>query len=200
MAEETIVVVPTANPAALGLVAFGLTTVLLSLVNAGVLPAAGGDVVIPLALVFGGLMQIFAGAFEFRLGNTFGMTAFLSYGAFWWWHAFMLLLAHSHLIDISQAGPTIGVGVLLWGVLTFYLWIASFRLSKIVFLIFLTLWVTFGLLGFGFINGSDALVHAGGWLGVVCGSLAMYGSFAIVTNATFGRAVVPVGETPFLRG
>src|SRR6185437_1395408 len=91
MAEETVLVVPTANPAALGLVAFGLTTVLLSLVNAGVLPAAGGDVVIPLALAFGGLMQIFAGAFEFRLGNTFGMTAFLSYGAFWWWHAFMQL-------------------------------------------------------------------------------------------------------------
>jgi succinate-acetate transporter protein len=127
------------------------------------------------------------------------MTAFLSYGAFWWWHAFMLLLAHSHLIDISQAGPTIGVGILLWGVLTFYLWIASFRLSKIVFLIFLTLWVTFALLGFGFINGSDALVRSGGWLGVICGSLAMYASFAIVSNATFGRPVIPVGETPFLR-
>jgi hypothetical protein len=156
-------------------------------------------VVIPLALAFGGLMQIFAGAFEFKLGNTFGMTAFLSYGAFWWWHAFLLLLAHSHLIDIAQAGPTIGVGVLLWGVLTLYLWIATFRLSKVVFLIFLTLWVTFALLGFGFINDNAGLIHAGGWLGVICGALAMYGSFAIVTNATFGRSVVPVGETPFLK-
>jgi succinate-acetate transporter protein len=193
MADETVVVVPAANPAALGLVAFGLTTVLLSLVNAGVLPAAGGDVVIPLALVFGGLLQIFAGVFEFKLGNTFGMTAFLSYGAFWWWHAFLLLLAHSHLIDISQAGPTIGAGVLLFGVLTLFLWISTFRLPRITFLIFLTLWVTFALLGFGLIYGNQDLVHAGGWLGILCGALAMYGSFGIVTNATFGRVVVPLG-------
>jgi len=193
MADETVVVVPAANPAALGLVAFGLTTVLLSLVNAGVLPAAGGDVVIPLALVFGGLLQIFAGVFEFKLGNTFGMTAFMSYGAFWWWHAFLLLLAHSHLIDISQGGPTIGAGILLFGVLTLYLWISTFRLPRITFLIFLTLWITFALLGFGFIFGNQDLVHAGGWLGILCGALAMYGSFGIVTNATFGRVVVPLG-------
>jgi len=193
MPEETDVVTPTANPAALGLVAFGLTTILLSLINAGVLPASGGDVVIPLALVFGGLMQIFAGAFEFRLGNTFGMTAFLSYGAFWWWHASLLLLAHSHLIDIARASSTIGAGVLLWAVLTLYLWISTFRLSKVVFLVFLTLWVTFVLLGFGFIYDSSGLVRAGGWLGIICGALAMYGSFGIVTNATFGRNLVPLG-------
>lgn len=193
MTDETVVVVPTANPAALGLVAFGLTTILLSLINAGVLPDAGGDVVIPLALVFGGLMQIFAGAFEFRLGNTFGMTAFLSYGAFWWWHGLLLLLAHSHLIDLAQAGPTIGAGVLLWGVLTLCLWISTFKLPRITFLIFLTLWVTFGLLGFGFIYGNQGLVHLGGWLGILCGSFAMYGSFGIVTNATFGRNVIPLG-------
>ena len=193
MVEETVAAVPAANPAALGLVAFGLTTILLSLVNAGVLPASGGDVVIPLALVFGGLMQIFAGAFEFRLGNTFGMTAFLSYGAFWWWHALLLLLAHGHLIDIAQAGSTIGAGVLLWAVLTLYLWISTFRLSRVLFLIFLTLWVTFVLLGFGFIYGNPGLIHVGGWLGVVCGALAMYGSFGIVTNATFGKMIVPLG-------
>lgn len=193
MEEETVVVVPAANPAALGLVAFGLTTVLLSLINAGVLSAAGGDVVIPLALVFGGLMQIFAGIFEFRLGNTFGMTAFLSYGAFWWWHALLLLLAHGHLIDVGQAGPTIGAGVLLYAVLTLYLWISTFRLSRVLFLVFLTLWVTFTLLGLGFVYGSQGLVHAGGWLGIICGSLAMYGSFGIVTNATFGRNIVPLG-------
>lgn len=198
MAEESVVV-PTANPAGLGLVAFGLTTVLLSLVNAGLLPAGGEGVVIPLALAFGGLMQIFAGAFEFRLGNTFGTTAFLSYGAFWWWFAFLLLFAHNHWIDISTAGPTVGVALLLWGVLTLYLWISTFRLSKIVFFIFLTLWVTFGLLGLGAVLTNPALTHAGGFLGVLCGALAIYGSFAIVTNATFGRNVVPVGEVPLVR-
>jgi len=198
MANEEVVVVPVANPAALGLVAFGLTTVLLSLINAGALPAGGEPVVIPLALAFGGLMQIFAGAFEFKLGNTFGMTAFLSYGAFWWWFAFLLLFAHNHLIDISAAGPTVGVALLLWGVLTLYLWIATFRLTKIVFLIFLTLWVTFGFLGVGAIQANPGLTHVGGWLGVLCGSLAIYGSFAIVTNSVFGRTVVPVGERPVL--
>lgn len=199
MAEETVVI-PPANPAGLGLVAFGLTTVLLSLINAGVLPAGGEGVVIPLALAFGGLMQIFAGAFEFKLGNTFGMTAFLSYGAFWWWFAFLLLFAHNQWIDIGQAGPTVGVALLLWGVLTLYLWVSTFRLPKILFLVFLTLWVTFVLLGFGAVSANPTLTHAGGWLGVLCGALAIYGSFAIVTNATFGRSVVPVGEVPILRG
>jgi succinate-acetate transporter protein len=200
MAEETIVVTPAANPAALGLVAFGLTTVLLSLVNAGLLPPGGEPVVIPLALAFGGLMQIFAGAFEFKLGNTFGMTAFLSYGAFWWWFAFLLLFAHNNWIDISGAGPTVGVALLLWGVLTLYLWISTFRLPKIIFLVFLTLWVTFALLGFGAIQANPGLGHAGGWLGLLCGTLALYGSFGFVTNATFGRTVVPLGDTPVLKG
>ena len=199
MAEQAVVIQP-ANPAGLGLVAFGLTTVLLSLINAGVLPAGGEGVVIPLAIAFGGLMQIFAGAFEFKLGNTFGMTAFLSYGAFWWWFAFLLLFAHNQWIDIAEAGPTVGVALLLWGVLTLYLWVSTFRLSKILFLIFLTLWVTFALLGFGAVSANPALTHAGGWLGLLCGTLAIYGSFAIVTNATFGRSVLPVGERPMLRG
>jgi len=198
MADKDVTIAPVANPAGLGLVAFGLTTVLLSLINAGVLPKGGEPVVIPLALAFGGLMQIFAGAFEFRLGNTFGTTAFLSYGAFWWWFAFLLLFAGNHWIDISAAGPTVGVALLLWGVLTLYLWISTFRLSKIVFLIFLTLWITFALLGLGAVQGNAGLGHLGGWLGLVCGCLALYGSFGIVTNATFGRTVVPLGATPFL--
>jgi succinate-acetate transporter protein len=198
MADKEVTVVPVANPAALGLVAFGLTTVLLSLINAGVLPKGGEPVVLPLALAFGGLMQIFAGAFEFRLANTFGMTAFLSYGAFWWWFAFLLLFAGNHWIDISAAGPTVGVALLLWGLLTLYLWISTFRLPKVTFLIFLTLWITFGLLGLGAIQGNAGLTHLGGWLGIVCGGLALYGSFGIVTNATFGRIVVPLGAKPFL--
>ncbi|WP_420139154.1 acetate uptake transporter [Sphingomonas sp.] len=202
MAEDSVTtapVAPVANPAGLGLVAFGLTTVLLSLINAGILPAGGEPVVIPLALAFGGLMQIFAGVFEVRLGNTFGMTAFLSYGAFWWWFALLLLFGHNHWIDLSAVGPTVGVALLLWGVLTLYLWISTFRLPKILFLIFLTLWVTFALLGLGAIQGDAGLTHAGGWLGLLCGCLALYGSFGIVTNATFGRPVVPLGETPLVR-
>ena len=188
-----------ANPAALGLVGFGLTTVLLSLVNAGVLPAGRrrrGD---PAGA---GLWRPDAdrrGAARIPLGNTFGMTAFLSYGAFWWWFALLLIFAHTGVIDIAQAGPTVGVALLLWGVLTLYLWISTFRLPRILFAVFLTLWPTFFLLGLGGAMGAPALTHLGGWLGLLCGTLAMYGSFAFVTNATWGRTVIPVGA-PLLVG
>ena len=182
-----------ANPAPLGLVGFGLTTVLLSLVNAGVLPAGGEQVVLPMALAYGGLIQILAGLLEFRTGNTFGTTAFLSYGAFWWWFALLIMFGSHGVLDLSHAGSTIGVALLGWGVFTFYMWIATFKLSKALWWVFLTLWVTFFLLGFGALLGMHGLHVAGGWLGLVCGLLAMYTSFGLVTNATFGRSVVPLG-------
>jgi succinate-acetate transporter protein len=183
-----------ANPAALGLAAFGLTTVLLSTINAGLLPAGGEAVVIPLALAFGGTAQMVAGLMEYRLQNVFGATAFLSYGAFWWWFGLLVLLGHNHLLDLSQAGGTIGFALLLWGIFTFGLWIASFRLSRTVWLIFATLWVTFLLLGGGAMLGMAQLSQLGGLTGILCGALALYGSFAIVANATFGRVVAPLGE------
>ncbi|HXQ10982.1 MAG TPA: acetate uptake transporter [Caulobacteraceae bacterium] len=123
---------PAANPAALGLVGFGLTTVLLSLTNAGVLPAGGEAVVMPMALAYGGLIQIIAGLLEFRLGNTFGMTAFLSYGAFWWWFALLGILGKLGLIDLSGAGPTVGVALILWGVLLPHLLAAVRGLHDVV--------------------------------------------------------------------
>jgi uncharacterized protein len=187
-----------ANPAPLGLVGFGLTTVLLSLINAGVLPKTGESVVIPLAMAYGGTIQILAGLMEFKTGNTFGTTAFLSYGAFWWWFALLLLLGGNHMLSLEGAGSTIGVALLLWGVFTMYLWIATFRLSKALWWIFLTLWIAFYLLGFGAFLGMPGLSQAGGWAGIVCGSLAMYTSFALVTNSTFGRDVFPVGSKPML--
>lgn len=182
-----------ANPGPLGLVGFGLTTVLLSLINAGLLPDGGEPVVIPLALAYGGLIQLIAGLLEYRTGNTFGMVAFLSYGAFWWWFALMLLLGDNGLLDLSKAGSTIGVALVLWGVFTFYMWIATFKLSKALWFVFLTLWVTFLLLGVAAAAGMPALHVLGGYLGIVCGASAMYTSFGEVTNATFGRAVVPLG-------
>jgi uncharacterized protein len=181
------------NPAALGLVGFGLTTVLLSLINAGVLPKGGESVVIPLAMAYGGTIQVIAGLLEVKSGNTFGMTAFLSYGAFWWWFALLLILGGNGVISLADAASTIGVALILWGVLTLYLWISTFKLSRTLFLIFLTLWITFFLLGAGKLFAMPQLEQYGGWLGLLCGSLAMYGSFAIVTNTTFGRTVVPLG-------
>ncbi len=184
---------PQVNPAGLGLAAFGLTTVLLSLINAGVLPPGGENVVIPLAIALGGTAQIIAGIAEIGTGNTFGTTAFIAYGAFWWWFALLLLLGHNGILDLKAVGPTIGAALTLWGVFTLYMWIATFKLARIVFLVFLTLWVTFFLLGFGAMLAMPNLSHFGGWLGILCGSLALYGSFAIVTNSTFGRTVLPIG-------
>jgi succinate-acetate transporter protein len=184
----------TANPAALGLVGFGLTTVLLSSINAGLLPVAGEPVVIPLAMAFGGTAQIIAGLMEFKTGNVFGATAFTSYGAFWWWFALLILLGGNHVLDLSGASSAIGVTLILWGVFTLGLWVSTFRLTRLLFAIFLTLWIAFFLLGFGALLGNPMLHQYGGWVGLLCGALAMYGSFAIVTNATYGREVVPVGN------
>src|ERR1700743_3582916 len=159
---------PQANPAALGLAGFGLTTVLLSAINAGLLPAGGEPVVIPLAMAFGGTAQIIAGIMEFRVGNTFGTTAFIAYGAFWWWFALLLLLGGNHLLDLKDAGSSIGVTLILWGVFTFALWISTFVLSWLLVLIFLTLWIAFFLLGFGAVEGNAMLHQWGGYVGLAC--------------------------------
>jgi uncharacterized protein len=185
-----------ANPAPLGLIAFGLTTVILSLINAGVLPKGGEPVVLPLAFAFGGLIQMLAGLMEFRTGNTFGTVAFLSYGAFWWWFALLVLLGGHGVLDLSQAGSTIAVTLIAWGVFTLYMWIATFRLAKALWWVFLTLWITFFLLGFGDLLSQPGLSRAGGGVGLICGLLAMYTSFALVTNSTFGRTVLPLGAPP----
>jgi succinate-acetate transporter protein len=129
----------------------------------------------------------------FRTGLTFGTVAFLSYGAFWWWFVFLVFLGGRGVLDLSQAGSTIAVTLIGWGVFTFYMWIATFRLAKSLWWVFLTLWITFFLLGFGDLSGMHGLNVAGGWVGLACGMLAMYTSFALVTNSTFGRTVLPLG-------
>lgn len=180
------------NPAALGLIGFGMTTVMLSLVNAGVLPPAGEGVIIPLALAYGGLIQLIAGILEFRTGNTFGMAAFLSYGAFWVWFALLLLFAQHGIIDAKGIGSTVNATLLAWGVFTMYMWVGTFRLNGALWAVFLTLWVTFYLLGFGGLFHISGLSRAGGWIGLICGLLAAYTAFAIVVNETAGRSVLPV--------
>jgi succinate-acetate transporter protein len=189
MAEE----VKLSNPAPTGLAGFGLTTVLLSLVLGGALPEAGLGVVLPLALAYGGLVQLIAGVTEFRTGNTFGQAAFMSYGGFWIWYALLLILSGNGVINLAKAGPTVGVALLLWGVFTFYMWIATFKLNKALWTVFFTLWIAYFLIGVGKITGISVLGTIGGWVAFVCGWSALYTSFAIVTNATFNRAVIPLG-------
>jgi succinate-acetate transporter protein len=185
-----------ANPAPLGLAGFGLTTVLLSCVNAGVIPADGATAVVPLAFAFGGLAQIIAGILEYVNGNTFGMVAFTSYGTFWWWYAFMVWTVGAGWIK-APAPVAVAVALGLWGVFTLYMWVSTFRANKGVWTVFLLLWITFFLLSAGDFGVAGAKV-LGGFVGILTGLAALYVSFAEVTNGTFGRTVIPLG-TPFVK-
>ncbi|HEY2956982.1 MAG TPA: acetate uptake transporter [Actinomycetota bacterium] len=176
-----------ADPAPLGLGAFALTTFVLSMFNAGLVGKAGEPVVLGLALAYGGGAQVLAGMWEFRKGNAFGGTAFSSFGAFW-------LSYWAFVAFFSKGVPATAVGLYLiaWGVFTFYMWIASFRTTTAVMVVFLLLWITFVLLGIGAAAGNGSITKLGGWVGLVTAVAAWYASFAGVTNFTFGREVVPV--------
>lgn len=189
-----------ANPGPLGLAGFGLTTVVLSCVNAGILPPAAVTAVVPLAFAYGGVAQIIAGVLEFKAGNTFGMVAFISYGLFWWWFAFMRWTVGAGWL---QAPPATGVAVTLvmWGVFTFLLWLVSFRLSKAVWSVLLMLWITFFFLAggdFGYVIGSWSCGQIGGYFGLLTGLDALAVAFIEILNATAGREVISLGA-PFLR-
>jgi succinate-acetate transporter protein len=192
MADQSV---KPANPAPLGLVGFGLTTVVLSCINAGLLPKEALPAVIPLAFAFGGLAQIFTGFMEFRNGNTFGTVAFTSYGLFWWWFAFLQWTIGAGWIK-APAASGVGITLLMWGVFTLYMWISTFRSNLALWSVFLTLWITFFLLAGGDLGLGTGVI--GGWLGLLCGLIAMYVSFAEVTNGTFGRTVLPLGS-PLLK-
>src|SRR6185312_7148350 len=157
-----------ANPGPLGLAAFGLTTILLSLVNAGLLPADSVAIVVPLAFAYGGLAQLIAGILEFRTGNTFGMVAFVSYGAFWWWFAFLFWTLGAGWIKAPASHAGVATALLLWGFFTFLMWIVTFRGSKAVWSIFLLLWITFVLLALGD-YGNPAMGKLGGYVGLLTG-------------------------------
>jgi uncharacterized protein len=183
----------TADPGPLGLGAFALTTFVLSMYNADLVGAGGKPVVLGIALAYGGLAQLLAGMWEFRTGNTFGAVAFTSFGAFWlsFW---ALNQFFAKQIPAADLGHAVGLFLIAWGIFTFYMWIASFRVSVAVMLVFLALWITFFLLGIGEAGAHTNIVKAGGWAGLVTAALAWYASFAAVTNSTFGRVVLPVRE------
>lgn len=181
-----------ANPAPLGLAGFGLTTVVLSTINCGILPADAATVVAPLAFAFGGVAQILAGAFEFRNGNTFGTVAFTSYGLFWWWYAALVWTIGAGWI--KPPNPVgVGATLVMWGVFTLYMWVATFTANKGVWSVFLLLWITFFLLGAGDLGWAPGKT-IGGWFGLITGLDALYVSFAEVANGAFGRTVVPLGD------
>ncbi len=190
-----------ADPAPLGLAAFAFTTFLLSFANAGWLSTTTVFVVMPLAMFYGGTMQVIAGCFEMRKGNTFGFTAFCSYGAFWWFYAAIVLMASIGIIPLAQVGSAIGASLILWGLLTLYLWVPAMHANFTLNMTFLFLWLAFFALGAGALTtgslGSDLQI-AGGYLGLVTAFFAAYTSFAIVTNSVVGVGTLPLG--PGVRG
>jgi len=200
-----------ADPAPLGLAGFGLTTLILSIVNAGwfgnaaIVPLTGST--LSMAVAFGGLAQFVAGLWAFRRGNTFAGTAFCSYGAFWF---SFFLLVQVYLGGIIKGAPNawlgwVGLYLLAWGIFTAYMTIASLGAAKTVTAVFVLLTLTFVVLALGWFTGTvstfgasaDGLINLGGYLGILTAIAALYTSFADVVNATWHRVVLPTGA-PFV--
>jgi uncharacterized protein len=179
-----------ADPGPLGLAAFAMTTFVLSMFNSNLVNEKGLPVVLGLALVYGGIVQLLAGMWEFRTGNTFGAVAFSSFGGFWisFW-----ALNVFYAKDIGgNAGHAVGLYLWAWAIFTAYMTVASLRTSAAVFLVFALLTVTFILLAIGAVGAHATVTHWGGYLGLATAAAAWYASFAAVTNSTFGRTVLPV--------
>ncbi len=183
-----------ADPGPLGLAAFAMTTFMLSVFNANIIGAAALSVVVlPLALFYGGAVQILAGMWEFRKNNTFGALAFSSYGAFWIAFAWYLRYVAPGL-PAAREHEAAGLFLLAWTIFTAYMLLASFRTTMMLTAVFAFLFATFLVLTIGNLAAppNATVIKAGGWLGLVTALLAWYASAAGVTNATWGRTLLPV--------
>lgn len=179
-----------ANPAPLGLGGFALTTFVLNVHNAGMIDIGAA---LPLGLFYGGLAQLVAGFLEFRTGNTFGMTAFGSYGAFWMALASMVVMQMNKWIPADASKGWLLATLVAWTIFTAALWIATFRHSKALVWVFTTLLILFVLLDVAVYTGSARLTHIAGYEGIFCALTAWYLMAAIILNDAFGRVVLPVG-------
>jgi len=176
-----------ANPGPLGLAGFGMTTILLSIHNTGCLSMA--SLILAMAVFYGGIAQIMAGIMEFKKGNTFGMTAFISYGSFWLTLVFIVIFK-----GLPESTPAfMGWYLFVWGLFTFFMWFATFGSNRMLQFVFLSLFVVYWLLAIGEWAGSPATSHVAGWIGIACGLAAFYLSMAQVINENAGRAVLPIG-------
>jgi succinate-acetate transporter protein len=179
-----------ADPAPLGLAGFAMTTFVLSMFNSNLVSEKGTPVVLGLALVYGGLVQLLAGMWEFRNGNTFGAVAFSSYGAFW--ISFWALNVFYAKDITGNAGHAIGVYLWAWAIFTAYMTVAALRVNVAVLTVFVLLTTTFILLAIGAVGPHVTVTHWGGYLGLATAAVAWYASFAVVVNSTFARTVMPV--------
>jgi uncharacterized protein len=186
-----------ANPAPLGLAGFGLTTGVLSMVNSNLVGggAASYPIVLGMAFAFGGLIQLLAGMWEFRTGNTFGAVAFSSYGAFWI-SFFILVSTNVAQLPKTEIDSLLGLYLWAWGVYTGILFLCTFASTRALSLLFLLLTITFILLGIGNAGASNGIIHAGGYFGIATALVALYMVASDVMKATYGRDVLPQGNAP----
>jgi succinate-acetate transporter protein len=168
-----------------------MTTFVWSMFNANLVSGAGVPVVLGLALAYGGVVQLLAGMWEFRTGNTFGAVAFSSFGAFW--ISFWALNAlYAKNIPLVAANHSIGLFLWAWAIFTTYMFVAALRTTAAVALVFLLLAATFVLLAIGADGADTTVTHWGGYIGLATAAAAGYASFAGVVNSTFARVVLPV--------
>lgn len=181
----------TANPAPLGLMGFGMTTILLNIHNAGFFPL--DSMILAMGIFYGGMAQVVAGIMEFKKNNTFGTTAFTSYGFFW-----MALAALNILPEMGygEAANSLSMAAFLfmWGFFTLFMFIATLRISKALQVVFGTLTLLFFLLSIGNFTGSTLILTIAGYEGIICGFTAIYAAMAQVINETYGKVVLPIGE------
>ena len=181
----------TGNPAPLGLLGFGMTTVLLNLHNAGFYEL--NSMILAMGICYGGAAQIVAGTMEWRKGNTFATTAFLSYGLFWLSLVVLLLLA-----KLGWAAPSndtaMAAYLAMWGLFTAVMFLGTLRLNRALQVVFGTLTILFFMLSMGdFTGASPGFKHLTGYEGIFCGFSAIYAGLAQVLNELYGKIVLPVG-------
>ena len=182
-----------ANPAPLGLLAFGLTTVLLNLGNAGIY-TNGLSMILAMGIAYGGLAQIIAGAMEFRKGNTFGTVAFSSYGFFWWSLVILLLLPKvSSLGFLAPETNAMAAYFFMWGLFTFVMFFGTLKANRAIQFVFMSLAILFFLLTAHELTGDATLGTITGYEGVICGLSAVYLGLAEVLNEAHGKAFLPIG-------
>jgi succinate-acetate transporter protein len=184
-----------ANPAPLGLMGFGMTTVLLNIHNAGFFPDVG-SMILGMGIFFGGIAQIIAGILECKKGNTFGMTAFISYGSFWLTLVAMMVLPKLGLATAPPAG-FVGCYLFMWGLFTALMFMATLKANKALQFIFASLTGLFFLLALKHWLPEHSAHTVGviaGFEGILCGASAIYLAMAEVINEAHGTVVLPIGE------
>ncbi|MDA3876530.1 MAG: acetate uptake transporter [Halothiobacillus sp.] len=181
----------TANPAPLGLMAFGMTTVLLNLHNAGFI--AMDTMILAMGIFYGGIAQIIAGIMEWKKDNTFGTLAFISYGFFWLTLVALIIMPKMNVGVAATDAHALGAYLALWGVFTAILFVPTLRISRALQVVFATLTVLFFMLAAAELTGNGAIATYAGYVGIICGLSAMYAAMAQVWNEVYKREVAPLG-------